>query len=109
MTVSGIYAWINLAEAALWIGMALGALAFVIRGRQTPASFAASRAGMVLLVIALAAFGASDLVETRTGAWWRPRWLLAWKGGCVIVLGGYVAAWLAARRARLARRDSRLS
>lgn len=29
------------------------------------------------------AFGLSDLVETQTGAWWKPWWLFAWKALCV--------------------------
>ncbi|MHC4132622.1 MAG: hypothetical protein ACYSSP_06740 [Planctomycetota bacterium] len=33
--------------------------------------------------ILLIAFGCSDFVEIRTGAWWRPWWLLVWKGGCL--------------------------
>ncbi|MBE7458640.1 MAG: hypothetical protein KJ057_17160 [Phycisphaerae bacterium] len=32
------------------------------------------------------AFGASDVVEADTGAWWRPWWLLAWKAACLAVL-----------------------
>jgi hypothetical protein len=41
-------------------------------------------------------FGASDLIEVRTGAWWRPWWLLAWKAACVfaliVLLVGYYRA-----------------
>jgi hypothetical protein len=32
-------------------------------------------------------FGSSDVVEAQTGAWWRPLWLLAWKGVCLGSLG----------------------
>lgn len=32
----------------------------------------------------LAAFGASDLIELQTGAWWRPWWLLLLKATCLI-------------------------
>ena len=31
-------------------------------------------------------FGVSDIVEVYTRAWWRPFWLLLWKGLCIIVL-----------------------
>ena len=31
-------------------------------------------------------FGVSDIVEVYTGAWWKPFWLLLWKGLCIIVL-----------------------
>lgn len=39
-----------------------------------------------LLAITLAVFGGSDLVEARTGAWWKPWWLFVWKAACVVVL-----------------------
>ena len=34
----------------------------------------------------LLAFGASDLVETSTGAWYDPWWLFLWKAACVACL-----------------------
>jgi hypothetical protein len=75
----------NYAEAGLWT--ALGAFVLV-RGtgplRMVP-------------VVALLAFGISDIVETRTGAWYRPWWLLAWKAACVLALLTCVAM-LGARR-----------
>jgi hypothetical protein len=44
------------------------------------------RPTLFVLVVALAAFGGSDLVEARTGAWWKPWWLFAWKTACVVSL-----------------------
>jgi hypothetical protein len=41
----------------------------------------------------LLAFGGSDVVETRTGAWWHPWWLLVWKGLCVVALVVLVGWW----------------
>jgi hypothetical protein len=41
------------------------------------------------LVLAFVLFGISDLIEIRTGAWWRPTWLLVWKGICLIAI-----AWM---------------
>ena len=38
------------------------------------------------MAIAFFFFGISDVIEARTGAWWRPLWLLVLKGACVIVL-----------------------
>jgi hypothetical protein len=47
----------------------------------------AARAQGLLAAFTLAAFGASDYAEIRTGGeWWRPWWLLAWKTACVLVL-----------------------
>gem|GEM_PF-3089523 len=55
------------------------------RGRWTRGSAAAS--------VFLALFGVSDFVEVHTGAWWRPWWLLAWKGDCIFALAGIYVWW----------------
>jgi hypothetical protein len=77
----------NYFEAALWGVVALMAVAFAIRKGGH------ARSRCAILAIAMLAFGLSDVVETRTGAWWRPWWLLAWKAACVGVfvalLGGH--------------------
>lgn len=81
--MTGIYAWINLAEAALWIGMGTGVLVWLL----TVKAGRTQRAGLLaVLALVLIAFGISDLVETQTGAWWRPWWLLAWKILCVAAM-----------------------
>ncbi len=69
----------NVVEALLWFLVA-GIVFYRFR----------SAAGAVLLV----AFGISDLVETQTGAWWRPWWLLVWKAACIAgLLTLLVLAW----------------
>lgn len=68
----------NQVEAALWI--LIGAIFLVRRVMRKPAG----RVNVVGLSIAFILFGISDIVEIRTGAWWDPWWLLAWKGGCVL-------------------------
>ena len=80
----------NYLEALLWAGIAL---VFAI--------LAARRAGSIrlrhaLTAVAFALFGLSDVVEVRTGAWWRPWWLLLWKAGCILVL--VALAWHHYRR-----------
>lgn len=70
----------NLIEAAVWAVMALAAF---WKASTSPRIF---RPTLIALAITLAIFGASDLVEARTGAWWRPWWLLVWKGLCVLTL-----------------------
>ena len=70
----------NYYEAALWFLIALTAGAFAVRRRGRV------RGRCAVLAVTLIAFGFSDVVETRTGAWWRPWWLLAWKTVCVIAL-----------------------
>lgn len=70
----------NYAEAGLWAllgpGLALGGLRH--RGDIRRRAWA----GAVTLV----PFGPSDVIEARTGAWWRPRWLLTWKAACIVAL-----------------------
>lgn len=72
----------NLVEAGLWCVIGLIVLGIAAK----------NRAGSLLwLGLAFLAFGASDLVEVRTGAWWRPWWLFVWKAACVGAFG--VFAW----------------
>src|SRR5262249_46986828 len=54
----------------------------------------------LLAALTLVVFGGSDLVEARTGAWWRPWWLLAWKVGCVAVLLGLLVSHVREKRRR---------
>ena len=93
------FRYLNLLEAGLWIAVAVVSAGIGLR-----------RAGRVrhrclVLAAAMIAFGASDVVETRTGAWWRPWWLFAWKAACVAV---FLALLVEHYRARsLARRLQR--
>ncbi len=79
---------LNYVEAGLWIALGLGAAVQAIRFRG------AVRRDLIVLTLNLVAFGLSDIIETRTGAWWRPLWLLAWKTACVgvmlVLLSAYV-------------------
>jgi hypothetical protein len=86
-----IFVLSNRVEACLWLGIA-ASLAVATRR-------AGSRRDCVAAAIAFALFGVSDVVEATTGAWWRPWWLLIWKGGCVIAF-----LWLLARHVRRRRR-----
>ena len=86
---------LNLAEAALWATIGVG---FLVAAVVSPSR----RATKVVAAITLLAFGGSDVVESRTGAWYDPPALLAWKAACVVVLAGLVFAHLA--RARATRR-----
>jgi hypothetical protein len=77
---SFIYA--NYAEACLWAAMAV----IVIIKLRTPSG--------IILAMALLLFGLSDVVETRTGAWFRPWWLFVWKALCVLaILISGIIAW----------------
>lgn len=67
----------NLIEACFWV---VFGLALALGGWRRPGT--PRRLGLLACVVSIA-FGFSDLVEARTGAWWRPWWLLAWKAACV--------------------------
>lgn len=99
--MTGIYWWINIGEAALWAAMGVVVLArsFMRGSRQ----FRPTRWASLLAAATLFAFALSDVIESQTGAWWRPWWLLVWKGTCVLVLAGVVATWVV--RARRFRAD----
>ena len=92
-----VFVWANRAEAALWGIVAIGFAVQFVRLRTE------SRWRCAAAAIVFAAFGASDIVETHTGAWWRPWWLLAWKGLCIagmvalLVLHARMNRWTDAR------------
>jgi hypothetical protein len=70
----------NYIEAGFWI---LIGLAFLVRNRRLrPPYFALPIGAGITFVL----FGCSDVVEAQTGAWWRPWWLLLWKGACLLAL-----------------------
>jgi hypothetical protein len=70
----------NLIEAGVWFLLALVLLAHACRSPKR------LRPILLILVTTLILFGASDLVEARTGAWWTPWWLFVWKTICVVAL-----------------------
>jgi len=70
----------NYIEAGLWIALGVGAAVQAFRYAG------AVRRDLLILALDLIAFGLSDIVETRTGAWWRPWWLLTWKAACIGVM-----------------------
>jgi hypothetical protein len=69
----------NLTEAGLWFvcTVVLAAKALKADGKLQMVFF--------ILAVGFLAFGISDVVESHTGAWWRPFWLLIWKVVCVAV------------------------
>ncbi len=76
--ISGFFRDSNYLECALWCAIGAG---FLIRAilRSDHRAVVLS-AGVTFLL-----FGLSDYVEAHTGAWWRPWWLLTWKGLCLLV------------------------
>lgn len=70
----------NLVEAWVWFAFAAGFAAWGVRANEQ------IRRSALLMAVTFAAFGVSDLIESRSGAWWRPWWLLVWKGACLAAL-----------------------
>lgn len=70
----------NQIEAGLWF---IIALVFAWKGVKSP--HPDRRRLSWVLAVAFALFGLSDLIESTTGAWWRPWWLFVLKAGCVAV------------------------
>jgi hypothetical protein len=84
----------NLIEAGVWFVLAL-----VVAIRAVFAGPA--RSTLVLLAVTLVAFGLSDIVESRTGAWWRPWWLFVWKAVCAgLLLFGFARCYKLMKRHR---------
>lgn len=82
----------NYAEAGLWFVIACGFAVAWLHGRRHIQQL------HLCGEIVFTAFGVSDMVEAHTGAWWRPWWLLIWKGVCVIAITIIVyRLWIASR------------
>ncbi|MBC8116304.1 MAG: hypothetical protein H7062_18095 [Candidatus Saccharimonas sp.] len=71
---------INAFEVIWWIGCGV-----VVSAKSLRAESPHRRRGL-LSAVTLVLFGLSDVVELQTGAWWRPWWLLVWKGLCISIL-----------------------
>lgn len=82
----------NYIEAALWAFIGLG---FLVHASRAVGS---KRRTSLLAGVTFLLFGASDVVETTTGAWWRPWWLFAWKAACVVGFLALLAGHLRRRK-----------
>jgi len=84
----------NLIKGIFWVFVGWCFLVSLVRP--------ACRRMKVIAAATFAALGASDLVEMRTGAWWTPWWLLAWKAACIVVMLGLLI-WYIRDRERASR------
>ena len=89
--VSSFFVTANYIEAGLWAIIGTGFLLHALLKYRGVNSFTAAAAFLL--------FGISDVIETRTGAWWRPWWLLVMKGGCIAVFLVLFARYALAQRA----------
>lgn len=76
----------NQLEVVLWLVIGLY---FAIRCLTS----ASVRRQSAVAAVAFLLFAGSDAVEVHTGAWWRPWWLLVWKGSCLLTLIGVWWTW----------------
>ena len=69
----------NLVEAAFWMLVTVVILVKAIR------AVVPLRRIFFILSAAFFVFSISDLIESQTGAWWKPFWLLLIKTSCIVV------------------------
>jgi hypothetical protein len=82
----------NYIEAVLWTSIGI---TFAIAAlRQS----GIARRQCWLAAVTFVLFGISDLVESTTGAWYRPLWLLIWKGLCLLVFAWLLIKYLRQRK-----------
>ena len=74
--------WLNVFEAAIWIVMATWLLYLALRGRSN------LKNAFLVFSVTLYLFGISDIVETQTGAWYKPLGLFMLKSVCVLLIAG---------------------
>ena len=84
-----IYNWV---EVGLWF--LIGTNLWIKSRRSAPTVRRMAR----IAAVAFFLFSLSDLIETQTGAWWKPWWLLVWKALCVLVFFLCLAQYLRLRR-----------
>jgi hypothetical protein len=75
-----LFEYANYGEAALWGLVGLTFAVYAVRRAG------ATRRRCTLAALMFLLFGLSDVVEVRSGAWWRPWWLLVWKSLCVLIM-----------------------
>ena len=88
MDLPAIY---NCVEIGLWGTVGTG---FLLRALRTgPYRKLKITAGMLFLL-----FAATEVIELRTGTWWRPWWLFTLKAVCVIGLAVLMILYARAQR-----------
>jgi len=72
--------WFNVIEAGIWITMAGWLLFLALRRRSS------LKKTFLVFSVTLFFFGISDLIETQTGAWYKPFSLFMLKAVCVLFI-----------------------
>jgi len=68
----------------LWTS--LGVFCAAVSGRFPARRIRFLLAAIVLFAFVLFAFAGLEVMEMRTGAWWRPLGLMVWKAACIVAL-----------------------
>jgi hypothetical protein len=88
-----LHAIFNVAEAIFWVVVAV-----VVAVSATLSHPAFRRLGFLAAAVFLA-FAITDLIEVKTGAWYRPWWLLGYNAACLAAIVGCYVRYLLVRRA----------
>lgn len=89
----------NYIEAVFWTAVGLAFIVWAaLAGRRKTGLPDADRKPKRTQGLAAGAtfilFGATDVIEAGTGAWWRPWWLFAWKAACLLILLAFLVQHL---------------
>jgi hypothetical protein len=94
LLADGFFQTANFIEAALWGVIGIGFVLYAGLPRTT------TRRTPLIAAATFLAFGLSDVIEARTGAWWRPWWLLVWKGVCIGIFATMLWRYVVTRASR---------
>lgn len=75
-----MHAIFNYCEAVFWVVVSLVVLIAAVESSRQVKKTA------FIAVPILFLFGVTDIIEVYTGTWWKPFWLLLWKGLCIAIL-----------------------
>ena len=79
--------WFNAIEAVIWMAGAAWFLFLALRRRTS------LKRAFLIFAVTLFVFGISDVIETQTGAWYRPWGLFVLKAICVLFIAGCLAVF----------------
>ena len=77
--------WLNVIEACIWFAIATWFLFLALRREPS------LKPSFLTFSVTLYFFGISDIIETQTGAWYRPFGLFLLKALCVAVIAACVS------------------
>ncbi len=80
--------WFNVIEAGIWFIIGTRFLLYALRKTTN------LKKPFLIFSITLFFFGLSDIIETQTGAWYKPWELFLLKAICVILIAGCIIAFL---------------